>query len=196
MGGKAGKILPLVAMAVATYFTAGAALGAGAAAGTAGGAAGAGAAGGSVFTMAGATATEAALTQGLVASGIGAPMSMTGLGMTAFEKASLALGAAGLVSGISGAAANAQTQRQALAIQAEEQRVKMLGDRLAITQREAEVQKNLRRTLAAQTVAFNARGIDPGSGSPFALQEGARRGAEDDLDMLAPSGKSPGSAAN
>ncbi|MBE0531857.1 MAG: hypothetical protein IH626_13585 [Rhodospirillales bacterium] len=105
--------------------------------------------------------------------------------MTGFQQASLALGAAGLVSGISGAAANAQAQKQALAFQAEQRRVQQLTDKLNITQQEAAVQKNLRRVLAAQTVLYNAQGIDPSAGSPFAMQEGAYQEAQDDLDVLA-----------
>jgi hypothetical protein len=109
----------------------------------------------------------------------------TTAGLAGFQQASLALSAATAITGISGAAANAQAQKQALAIQAEQQRVQQLSDKLAITQQEAAAQKNLRKVLAAQTVAFNARGIDPSSGSPFALQEGAYHQTGDEMDLLA-----------
>ncbi len=145
MGGKAGNILPLVAMAAAAYFTGGAAL------------------------------------AGMAPAAGGA----TTAGLTGLQQASLALSAASAVTGISGAAANARAQKQALAFQAEQQRVQQMSDKLAITQQEAATQKNLRKVLAAQTVAFNARGIDPSSGSPFALQEGAYRQTGDAMDLLA-----------
>jgi hypothetical protein len=168
MGGKAGKILPLVAMAVAAYFTGGAALAATAA------------------QTAGTTAT--AMAGSLSSAGLAAAeasMMAQAAAATALQNATLAWAGASAVGGVAGAAANAQAQKQALAIEAEQRRVQQLGDTLSITQGEASVQNRLKRVLAAQTVAFNARGIDPGAGSPLAVQEGAYQEAKDDLGVLA-----------
>ncbi len=173
MGGKAGKILPLVAMAVAAYFTGGAALAATAAQ----------TAGTTATAMAGSVAAGGAPIGALYAAE--ASMMANAAAATALQNATLAWAGASAVSGVAGAAANAQAQKQALAIEAEQRRVQQLGDKLSITQGEASVQNRLKRVLAAQTVAFNARGIDPGSGSPLAMQEGAYQEARADLGVLA-----------
>lgn len=134
-------------------------------------------AGGIILPLVALAAPYALPAMGIAGGSLG---TLSGLG-----KLSIGLAGASAINSISGAMANAENQKAALAIQADRQRVQLLNDRLAITQKEAETQKNLRKALAAQTVAFNARGIDPSTGSPLALQERSHGEAGDILGRLA-----------
>lgn len=168
MGSKAGKILPLVALAGLGVATGGFGLAGGAAAGGAGAgvAAGSGAAAATGAGVAMAPAVLGGVSTGMVATPVastgffsGLTESLSALGMA--EKAQLGLGALSAGTSLVGGAANASAQRAALAFQQQEADLAAKRDTLDAAQREADNQSRLARTLAALTVGSAAGGVAP-----------------------------------
>lgn len=188
MGSKAGTILPLVAIAVASVFTmGGAAVAAGAGAAAAGAGAGlAGGAGLGALSSAGlggalagtlTTATSAAAATGAATAG-----GLFGLGLGAKEVIGLGMSAASSLMKGMAASSEAQAQQNALKLQS-------ASDSLELAEREKEAQNRLRDTLANQNVWYAATGMDMGSGSPQAAASSAEAQANREMSIVGAHGQ-------
>ncbi len=175
MGGKAGKILPLIAMvgmqfipgvlpAEAALFSGltGAAAAAPVVAATAGAAAGAGASGGFFSSL-------------VADFGQMSTLSKVGLGLSAVS---------GVGSMLSSSAA-AQQQNDQLAILQGQQNLKTAGDNLDLANRSLAAEQRLRKTLSALNVRANAFGADLSSGSGGDLMNSAYFSAQNAMDPMA-----------
>jgi|GEM_PF-6913457 len=178
MGGKVGKILPLVALAAAPWAipAMAGAVGVGASAGAAGGSALFGSS--SVAGIASATTASNAAAGGLFSS-----LASGWSGMSTMSKFGVGMQGLSTVGGLFGAGAAADQQDAMLAMQEGQNKLQNANDGLDLSQRSLNAENRLKQTLAAMTVRANAFGADLSSGSSANLMDAGYYDAKDELGL-------------